>query len=333
MKVLLIMPKFFNYPMAIQAELRDLGHEVEWIDDRPSNDAMTKALVRINKDVIRHSIDRHFDNVIRNAERAQYDLVFVISGQSLSFGREHFLKLRRTIPNAKFVLYQWDSMKNYLHISNVLNCFDETYTFDEHDAKLYGMRFLPLFYHTGYQTIGEQTRGREETDYDVAFIGTAHPKKYKFVQEVVGQCEGFLDRRFIYHFLPSRLVYVRHRLLSEDYRSAALSQFRFKALSPEETEKIVSHSWCVLDSPQDNQKGLTMRTMECLGARKKIITTNEEILGYDFYRRENIYIYRGEIDGSDPFFASEYVDLPKDIYEKYSLKSWIETIVGHGSGK
>ncbi|MFR8829834.1 MAG: hypothetical protein ACLVHC_00605, partial [Eggerthella lenta] len=166
--------------------------------------------------------------------------------------------------------------------------------------------------------------------YDVAFIGTAHPKKYGFVQEVVEQCEGLLDRKYIYHFLPSRLLYARHKLLSEDYRRAAYSQFHFDALTPEETEEVVSRSWCMLDSPQDGQRGLTMRTMECLGARRKIITTNEEIMGYDFYRKENVYVYRGRMDRKDPFFSSEYVDLPEDIYEKFSLRSWLETVVGRG---
>ena len=49
MKILLIMPKFFNYPETIQMGLRNLGHDVKWVDDRPSNDPFTKALVRVNK--------------------------------------------------------------------------------------------------------------------------------------------------------------------------------------------------------------------------------------------------------------------------------------------
>ena len=330
MKILLIMPKFVNYPETIQMGLRNLGHDVKWVDDRPSNDPFTKALVRVNKEVLSRPIDRYFESVRHDAEEAQYDLVLVVSGQSLSFGKEHLLRLRCVIPNARFVLYQWDAVENYPHVLSVLDCFDEAYTFDERDSRSYRMEFLPLFYHPGYQAIGRRSKAKIEADYDVAFIGTAHPKKYGFVQEVVEQCEGLLDRKYIYHFLPSRLLYARHKLLSEDYRRAAYSQFHFDALTPEETEEVVSRSWCMLDSPQDGQRGLTMRTMECLGARRKIITTNEEIMGYDFYRKENVYVYRGRMDRKDPFFSSEYVDLPEDIYEKYSLRSWLETVVGRG---
>ena len=290
MKILLIMPKFFNYPETIQMGLRNLGHDVKWVDDRPSNDPFTKALVRVNKEVLSRPIDRYFESVRHDAEEAQYDLVLIVSGQSLSFGKEHLLRLRYVIPNARFVLYQWDAVENYPHVLSVLDCFDEAYTFDERDSRSYGMEFLPLFYHPGYQAIGRRSKAKIEADYDVAFIGTAHPKKYGFVQEVIEQCEGLLDRKYIYHFLPSRLLYGRHKLLSENYKRAAYSQFHFDALTPEETEKVVSRSWCMLDSPQDGQRGLTMRTMECLGARRKIITTNEEIMGYDFYRKENVYV-------------------------------------------
>ena len=142
MKILLIMPKFFNYPETIQMGLRNLGHDVKWVDDRPSNDPFTKALVRVNKEVLSRPIDRYFESVRHDAEEAQYDLVLVVSGQSLSFGKEHLLRLRCVIPNARFVLYQWDAVENYPHVLSVLDCFDEAYTFDERDSRLYRMEFL-----------------------------------------------------------------------------------------------------------------------------------------------------------------------------------------------
>lgn len=73
MKILLIMPKFFNYPETIQMGLRNLGHDVKWVDDRPSNDPFTKALVRVNKEVLSRPIDRYFESVRHDAEEAQYD--------------------------------------------------------------------------------------------------------------------------------------------------------------------------------------------------------------------------------------------------------------------
>ena len=47
---------------------------------------------------------------------------------------------------------------------------------------------------------------------------------------------------------------------------------------------------------------------------------------YDFYNPKNIYIYDGEFDFENEFFKSDYEELPKDIYEKYSLRGFLKQI-------
>ena len=83
----------------------------------------------------------------------------------------------------------------------------------------------------------------------------------------------------------------------------------------------------VLDSAQDGQLGLTIRVLEALGAKKKLITTNKDVVNYDFYKPENIYVYKGKIDLDNVFFKSEYKDVERAVYEKYSLRSWLKEIV------
>ena len=76
-----------------------------------------------------------------------------------------------------------------------------------------------------------------------------------------------------------------------------------------------------------NQNGLSMRTFECLGYSKKMITTNQNVVNYDFYRQENIYVYDGkEIDFNDIFFNSEYKELEKEIVDKYYIENWIKIL-------
>ena len=71
---------------------------------------------------------------------------------------------------------------------------------------------------------------------------------------------------------------------------------------------IYSNSRCVLDSAQEGQMGLTIRVLEALGAKKKLITTNEDIVNYDFYNEENIYVYDGKtFDFNSPFFKSVFI--------------------------
>ena len=73
--------------------------------------------------------------------------------------------------------------------------------------------------------------------------------------------------------------------------------------------------------------GLTIRVLEALGAKKKLITTNKDIVNYDFYHPENIYVYDGKVDLENIFFTSEYFEIDYEIYKKYSLESWLKEIL------
>jgi hypothetical protein len=96
----------------------------------------------------------------------------------------------------------------------------------------------------------------------------------------------------------------------------------------EKLYKIYADSRCVIDIENKGQHGLTMRTIELLGLKRKLITTNKDIVNYDFYNENNILI----IDRKNPvidesFFEKPYVMLSDEMYEKYSLKSWIMEVL------
>ena len=91
---------------------------------------------------------------------------------------------------------------------------------------------------------------------------------------------------------------------------------------------IYADSKCIVDVENPGQHGLTMRSIETLGLRRKFITTNADIINYDFYNPNNILV----IDRKNPivnmsFFDKAYEELPKEIYEKYSLRSWIINVL------
>ena len=59
-----------------------------------------------------------------------------------------------------------------------------------------------------------------------------------------------------------------------------------------EVMKIFKESRCVLDAPQAGQTGLTIRTIECLGAKRKLITTNKDIVKYDLSIAVHLFLHR-----------------------------------------
>jgi hypothetical protein len=71
-----------------------------------------------------------------------------------------------------------------------------------------------------------------------------------------------------------------------------------------------------------------MRTIETLGAKRKLITTNKQISRYDFYNENNIMILNDDnFDEVTGFLKRKYQDIPEHIYKEYSLSSWVTNII------
>ena len=214
-------------------------------------------------------------------------------------------------------------VKNFPYIKKIEPLFDDCYSFDRNDVNAdEKLKFLPLFYTRQYEMIGREKK--KDYKYDFCFVGTAHPKKYKFIQLMSNQLKQVYTNQFIYYFFPSRIVFIYRKIFNKELKHARYNEFHFEPLKGEKMNFVYSNSKCVLDSAQEGQLGLTIRVLEALGAKKKLITTNEDIVNYDFYNKENIYVYDGKtFDFNSPFFKSEYKELDKEIYEKYSLRNWL----------
>lgn len=328
MRVLLIMPNFFNYPQVISEELERLGYTVDCFDDRPSTHGIIKAIIRINKKFIYHYIEKYFNSIMKIVNEKTYDVVLLISGQSLSFSEKMIEQLKKSQPNAKYVLYQWDSQKNFPYIKKVQKYFDKCYTFDKEDASdNENLEFLPLFYSRQYEEMAKKKVGKFK--YDFCFVGTAHPKKYKFINEMSLQLKNVFPNQYIYFFFPSRIVYFYRKIRNKELRKAHYKEFHYIPLDASEMDEVMTQSRCVLDSAQAGQVGLTIRAIEALGAKKKLITTNPDILNYDFYREENVYVYNGEFDLEAPFFKERYKEIESQVYEKYSLRNWLQRLLNY----
>ena len=324
-KVLLITPEFFQYYKYIKKELEAQGCDVTWFRDIPSTSTLLRGIARLNKNLIRPQVAAHAEDIIDTAKGERFDQLIVVYGMTFSFSPEMMKELISALPNAHHTLYLWDSVKNLPHSKEIIELFDSVYSFDKTDS-VGNVHFLPLFYTEKYSVIANYPA---ETDYFCAYVGTAHPNKLKCVNEMSAKLGEKHPNQFIYHYIPSKLKFYYHKLKDPEYKHVHLSDLTTEKVSINDIVSILSRSVCVLDAPQAGQTGLTIRTIETLGAKKKLITTNETIKDYDFYRPENIYVYTpGEdFDFSSDFFTKPYEELPEEIYEKYSIKSWISTLL------
>jgi hypothetical protein len=231
-------------------------------------------------------------------------------------------ELKHQQRSAVFLLYMWDSLELKKISDRVLKLFDCAYTFDRHDAKKFKMILLDLFFSQEYQK-----KRTEKIKYDLCFVGTIHGDRYRILREIESISKKIGLRTYHYFFMPSRILFWARKAFDRDFRRIKYSDVNFISLDAITISKKMAESVAIIDLSYKNQKGLSMRTFEVLAARKKLITTHSEVRNYDFFNSENIYVINKEnIVLEKEFFLSSYKMLREDIYEKYSLKKWLETI-------
>ncbi len=316
--ILYISPKFFGYEKIIKEKLENLGAIVDYFDDRPSNDFLTKVFIRLKlKFFVNNKINKYYNEMFEFIKHKNYDYVFVVSPETFSFKELQIIKVLQ--PKAKTILYMWDSFENK-NSFNTIELFDEVFSFDNRDAQKYDLSFLPLFYIEEYEKL--ETKKYE---FDITFIATAHSDRYKIAKRVNTILDNY--KSYYYFYLPSKIMYYIRKYFVKNYEYGSINDFNFKPLEHSKIVDFFRKSKVVLDINHPSQYGSTMRTFECLGAKKKLITTNQNILEYDFFNPNNIMVIdRNNIIIDKSFFDSPYEELEREIYEKYSIGNWLKTI-------
>jgi hypothetical protein len=215
----------------------------------------------------------------------------------------------------------WDSFKNKTNTPHLLEYFDFKYSFDLVDSQNYDLNYLPLFYIDSYSSFIK----KDNFLYDISFIGTAHSDRIAIAKKVVKQLGT--NKYFFYFYFQSKILYYYNKIVNKHFKDVFKTDICFNSIDKILLNQVLENSKVVLDIQHFDQEGLTMRTFEMIGAKKKLITTNKNVALHDFYNSNNICILdRKKLEINSDFLVSDYIDLPKEIYEKYSLHSWIKTI-------
>lgn len=323
-RILLFAVYTFNYQNIICDKLKELGAEVFLYDERSVSSAYEKALLKINPYIFKNKTKRYYSEILKKHEGEQFDYILFIKCDMPD--QSVLREIKIAFPDAKLCLHVWDSIENIPHILEKVDLFDHCTSFDRKDSEDYStFKFRPLFFADEFR----KTHEVDQYKYDVSFCGTIHSDRYRILKSISKQCESNNMKYFGFHYLQSKFVYYIYKIFKREYRNNRISDFDFVKKTSIEVSQIIEASRCVIDIHHPRQTGLTMRTIEMLGMKKKLITTNLDIENYDFYNTNNICI----IDRKNPvleesFFNKPYIDINKEILEKYSLKSWIYDVLG-----
>lgn len=321
-KVLFISVKFFNYENIIKEALVKKGAYVDLFDERPSNSFFTKAILRVYKNFYAYKINSYFRELIEQIKARKYDYFLLIKGEATPAFFIDFLK--KNNHGIKLIYYTYDSFKNNSNGLKILDRFDYKYTFDNKDAVEYKIRFRPLFFANDYAEVRKVSGG---FIYDLAFIGTAHSDRYTISQYIENWCEKYNLKMYNFYYSPSTILFRFNKLFKKSFKAFDVKKISFTSLKHRDIINVYKNSKGVLDINHPGQKGLTMRTFETLGAGRKLVTTNEEIVKYPFYNTSNILVInRADIKIDKSFFETRYVPLSKDLLYTMSVEGWVDEV-------
>jgi hypothetical protein len=249
--------------------------------------------------------------ILDKIKHVTYNIIFIQYPYLLSL--EFFRVLKNNQQAARFINYNWDSIKSRDYTSYI-DFFDKVFSFDSNDCLINSkVKYLPLFYSNDFNR-----QPKKEKKYDLIFIGGFGDteNRYEFIRSIEKLCKNY---HLIFHkYLYCSINYFLKSLL----KGKIYTGVRFRKLKLAEMARLYNESYCAIDYHNPNQKGLSMRTFEVLGSGCKLMTTNKNILSEEFMNPEIICI----IEKNNPEINKEFI--LKDIsdeysFEEYSLNNWI----------
>ncbi|MBL1226225.1 oligosaccharide biosynthesis protein Alg14 [Enterococcus sp. BWR-S5] len=229
---------------------------------------------------------------------SQYSLIVF-----LDYGFEpKMAEVIRPYTQAKFVLFFWNHMTKekiqLLYRTQAEPYIDAYYTFDPLEAQEFHLNHNSTFYSR------RMLLPNKELKRDL-FFGASDNGRREVAQSLL-MIFNYLKLDTHYFILNGRGNEQKGYLSYEDYLN------------------FVAESKGILEIMRPGQTGITLRSLEALFFKKKLVTTNRKIRHYHFYNPENIFIIGEEDFARLPeFLDSPYQDTMDELLEFYSEEQWM----------
>lgn len=248
---------------------------------------------------------KYYNKILKNFLDADY--VLMIGG--IYYSKEFICLVKEKNPKIKFILFLLDKFDKE-KIEELKNTYDAVYTFEKSDAVENHIKWRPSFYVDEKKDLVK--------DIDLYFLGENRDReRYEYINRLYNFCMENGLRKDIKLFSRKKLRNINSDIVT------------YKKISYEENLNNIKKTRVTFEKNIENQYGLSLRSLECLGYETKLITTNKDIKTYDFYNPENIYVVEN-IDDIDKipisFFKEKYKKVDKEVLKKYSFEGFIEEI-------
>jgi hypothetical protein len=188
-------------------------------------------------------------------------------------------------------------------------------TFDSYDARKHNMMLLPQVFDLNHlrQFVNDNTE--KAILYDVTFLAALKGREY----EIYKTYERLKDEEliaFFYLFHPNTRIRIPEVLRNFLHTEKMLYDSYIKQ---------ASRSKAILEIVQKGQEGMSLRPLEALMLKKKLITNNLSMVNEKIYLPDNVYIlnYPNKYHSIKEFLEAPYVEIPEELKNGHDIRVWM----------
>lgn len=259
--------------------------------------AFSKLLLKRN---LKHEyVNKHIIN--ETNKKDHYDIIFTIRPDLLKESTIRFLQSKTDSLQA----FYYDSTRRFPGKVPIIPLFDKVYSYDTLDVEKYHLHFL-----TNY--IYDESN---EVNYDYLFFNIS---TFDYRYDSLEKFGKYIDQK---SWNKKLLV-----LGADDLKSNYLTIIH-EQIPVDKVSELIKRSKIIIEVQRKEQVGLSFRVFEAQGHRKKMITTNADVVNYDFYHPQNILVVdENNIDIPEEFVKSPYVEIDDSIIDFYRLENWVKRV-------
>lgn len=221
-------------------------------------------------------------------------------------------KLRKKGRNIRLVLYMVDPMVGFdtPEHREVIGNMDLVYSVNKGDCEKYGFCYYPLIYS---KVEGDKPKADESLTSDIYYLGSGADRT-DALKEIYQMCKA-KEIKTDFHVLKNEKNQAEEGII---YHNAAVPY--------SDNVRFLLRSNCILEIMHKEFDNPTQRYSEAVVYNKKLLTNNDKISTFDFYKPEYMKIFRTAADIDVPFLqAKEKVDYGYE--DEFSPRLLIQDII------
>jgi len=315
MKITIISYDNWGFNKNIVKALESQGNVVNHIDFHQFKYKYPNLIYRVYNFLLKTFFNKNLKTIFfgkkiiekLNEIKEQQDIIVTIKGDFID--PKSILEFKKY--GKKSIAYFNDNAQRCPKIIRVIPYFDDVFSFEKKDCKKYNLYFATNWIYN------DSNNENIESNYKFqVFNISSRDKRISIFKK--------LAREFKLKNINYKII-----IYNKKYKGQNSDiEYITKHIALDKVNEFINHSQVLLDINRKGQDGLTFRIFESLGLHKKLITNNKDIVNYDFYNPNNIFI----IDENNPkisldFFEKKYEEIPPHIFNKYTISGWIENVI------